>query len=219
MVESPTYYHSLSPILRSLKEFEMENFPLENQIIYANHELDLPEYLKEATIETSIVCSYKEAKTCDDPPEKQLNVDNMMDTSEGEKIEEVNGLVQSVDVMSIDQSANHNGTSSLKITTNIQNNSLHPKSKSKTKQRGCMDDNWNKFMPTSPNVLEPGEIRSQEGLGERMNVKRFLEKFNSSSESSLEASQCDALVHALKNKLAIIQGMQWANILLNKLFN
>ena len=204
MVESPNYYHSLSPILRSLKEFEMENFPLQNEIIYAKHSLDLPEYLKEATIETSIVCSYKEAKTRDDPPEKQQNVDNMMDTSEGEKIEEVNGLVQSVDVMSIDQSVNHNRTSSLQIdTTNIPNNSLHPKSK----QRECIDDKWNKFMPTSPNVLEPGEISSQEELGVRMNVERFLEKFNSSLESSLEASQCDALVHALKNKLAIIQGM------------
>ena len=42
--------------------------------------------------------------------------------------------------------------------------------------------------------------------GSRENVARFLKKFNPSSQSFLEASQCDALVHALKNKFAVIQG-------------
>ena len=48
MVESPTYYHSLSPVLRSLKEFDMENFPLQREIIYARETSDLPDYLKQA---------------------------------------------------------------------------------------------------------------------------------------------------------------------------
>ena len=47
----------------------------------------------------------------------------------------------------------------------------------------------------------------KEGVSqERETVLRFLKLFNSSSQSFLEASQCDALVYALKNKLAVIQG-------------
>jgi hypothetical protein len=53
---------------------------------------------------------------------------------------------------------------------------------------------------------ESHDTVSEERLGGRMNVERFLESFSSSSESSLEASQCKALVHALKNRLAVIQG-------------
>ena len=55
MVESPTYYHSLSPILRSLREFDMDNFPLQKEIVYAKPSQELPAYLKETTLDTSIV--------------------------------------------------------------------------------------------------------------------------------------------------------------------
>ena len=54
MVESPTYYHSLSPVLRSLKEFDMENFPLQAEIIYADKTSRQPNYLQQAdTVDTS----------------------------------------------------------------------------------------------------------------------------------------------------------------------
>ena len=56
MVESPTYYHSLSPVLRSLKEFDMENFPLNQEVIYARNSSQLPDYLqKAATVDTSTI--------------------------------------------------------------------------------------------------------------------------------------------------------------------
>ncbi|XP_028413034.1 NFX1-type zinc finger-containing protein 1-like [Dendronephthya gigantea] len=56
MVESPTYYHSMSPILRSLKDFEMENFPLQREIIYARETPGLPDYLKQAeTVNTKAI--------------------------------------------------------------------------------------------------------------------------------------------------------------------
>jgi hypothetical protein len=59
MVESPTYYHSLSPVLRSLKEFDIENFPLQREVIYARHVSQLPSYLQQAeTVDTSPI--YKE---------------------------------------------------------------------------------------------------------------------------------------------------------------
>ena len=62
MVESPTYYHSLSPVLRSLKEFDMENFPLLAEVIYATATAQLPDYLQQAeTLDTSPI--YKE-KPC-----------------------------------------------------------------------------------------------------------------------------------------------------------
>ena len=60
MVESPTYYHSLSPVLRSLKEFDMENFPLQQEVIYARNSSQLPDYLqKAATVDTSTIYQEK----------------------------------------------------------------------------------------------------------------------------------------------------------------
>ena len=53
MVESPTYYHSLSPILRSLKEFDMENFPLKAEIVHGRSPAQ-PDYIQQAeTVNTS----------------------------------------------------------------------------------------------------------------------------------------------------------------------
>ena len=48
----------------------------------------------------------------------------------------------------------------------------------------------------SPNDITNGE----------MDFRRFLEVFNKHSSTCLEASQCEALKHALMNRLAIIQG-------------
>ncbi|XP_028413718.1 NFX1-type zinc finger-containing protein 1-like [Dendronephthya gigantea] len=60
MVESPTYYHSLSPILRSLKEFDMESFPLQAEVVYADKTSQQPNYLRHAnTVDTSPI--YKES--------------------------------------------------------------------------------------------------------------------------------------------------------------
>ena len=114
MVESPTYYHALDPVLQSLKRFNMENFPLQDEIIHVlpSATQELPEYLSEA---------------------------------------------QSLDA-------------------SIVSRLHHP----------------------------PGYYYSKN----EMNVKDFLETLKSNSmKTPLEASQCEALTHALENKLAIIQGM------------
>ena len=112
MVESPTYYHAISPVLRSLKEFDIENFPLQQEIVCGKAlESPCPRYIQEAdTLNPTSVLS--------------LEVDN------------------------------------------------HSQSKSKT----------------------------------RMKVSEFLEIFNEDCKTPLEKSQCIALVHALQNRLAIIQG-------------
>ena len=116
MVESPTYYHALNPVLQSLKRFNMEIFPLKDKIIYAlpSPVQELPKYLREAkSLDASIVSTLKSY-----PPDYFYS-------------------------------------------------------------------------------------------GERVNVKEFLEILKSNSmKTPLEASQCEALIHALENKLAIIQGMQ-----------
>ena len=118
MVESPTYYHSLSPVLRSLKDFDMENFPLQAEVIHARSARKLPDYLEQAqTVNTRPI--YKS-----DPR------DRLRDWESG-------------------------------------------------------------------NDISKGEMRFQ----------RFLEVFTRHSSTSLEASQCEALKHALTNRLAIIQGM------------
>lgn len=113
MVESPTYYHAISPVLRSLKEFDMENFPFQQEIVKVKPlESPCPRYIQEA-------------ETLDPTPVLTLEEDN------------------------------------------------HSPSKS-TK---------------------------------RMRVSEFLEIFNEDCKTPLEKSQCTALVHALQNRLAIIQGI------------
>ena len=49
MVESPTYYHARNPVLQSLKRFDMENFPLQDEVVYSlpSPTEELPEYLSE----------------------------------------------------------------------------------------------------------------------------------------------------------------------------
>ena len=116
-MESPTYYHSLSPVLRSLKDFDMENFPLQAEVIYARSTRKLPDYLEQAqTVNTRPI--YKS-----NPKDRLRNWESGNDISKGE-----------------------------------------------------------------------------------MGFQRFLEVFNRHSTTSLEASQCEALKHALTNRLAIIQG-------------
>ena len=119
MVESPTYYHSLSPVLRSLKEFDMENFPLQAEVIYGRSTEQLPDYLQRAeTLDTSSIYKGSSSK-----PRFLFSMFSHHDICNG-----------------------------------------------------------------------------------RMEFKKFLEIFNLHSSTSLEASQCAALKHALKNRLAIIQG-------------
>lgn len=66
MVESPTYYHSLSPVLRSLKEFDMENFPLKDEVVHSRSTSDLPEYLKQAnTVNTRSIYQLKSTRFMD----------------------------------------------------------------------------------------------------------------------------------------------------------
>ncbi|XP_046848885.1 NFX1-type zinc finger-containing protein 1-like [Xenia sp. Carnegie-2017] len=67
MVESPTYYRSLSPILKSLKEFDMESFPLQKEIVYTKASKKLPQYLRKATFDTSVV--FRETSNLDDDSE------------------------------------------------------------------------------------------------------------------------------------------------------
>ena len=115
MAESPTYYHAISPILRRLKEFDMENFPLQQEIVFAKPSLEFrfPRYLKEA-------------ETLD---------------------------------------------------------------------------------PTPVIIPEDDNRSSKERIAEkRMEVQKFLEIFKD-CQTSLEESQRNALVHAMQNRLAIIQGI------------
>ena len=90
MVESPTYYHSMSPILRSLKQFDMENFPLQAEVLYAKSPEDvvqeIPSYLKDATFHTAIVClrgnsSNLAAETEMDTPKTTKELINNVKTS------------------------------------------------------------------------------------------------------------------------------------------
>ena len=238
MVESPTYYHSLSPVLGSLKEFDMENFPLQAEVIYAKPAQELPGYLKDATFKTSIVCSSKNTSSTakesqGDKPEGN-NSSNTLETSEEEVFEES---------VPVSKQSNESFNAVQRNTLETSEGEVFEESVTVSKQSNespnadQRDSRWELLLKmfgrttsskadlseddkeSSSNVhdvaVEPScakisneshDTASEERLGRRMNVERFLESFNSSSESSLEASQCKALVHALKNRLAVIQG-------------
>ena len=247
MVESPTYYHSLSPVLQSLKEFDMENFPLKEEIIYARPAIGLPGYLKKATFETSIVCppavSDNSAST-EKGPKDEPEEGELLEISgqQSHRKTEVNDPISPEDAMSVDVSGAPVEKTSSSTTCNekISNecsskDKLNPEMQNVKSVRECFlralnaakrkcekpsdekqrNDNPAEQMDTddtSENSLHSDsssvntESNLQGELGGRMKVERFLETFNSCSESSLEASQRTALIHVLKNKLAIVQG-------------
>ena len=284
MVESPTYYHSLSPVLRSLKEFDMESFPLQEEVVYARP-TELPGYLKEATFQTSIVCPKKKSTAVEvqenkpkDPEKKdssepsktnkedwsnkseaiegedwdrkssneKLNIfktnftlsrrssssdslnefrDSLSDFCLEEKMDtnslredlgghkECKGLDDHVFMhihCEIDQSEidRVNLGDEHKKEQNLDFTSLDFKEEEPSVdiEEAIKKYSLSSDIPEASKLSEPRDMPSHGKLGGRMNVEDFLETFSSKSESSLEASQCDALVHALKNKLAIVQG-------------
>ena len=265
MVESPTYYHSLSPVLRSLKEFDMESFPLQEEVVYARP-TELPGYLKEATFHTSIVCSIKKANTTkevqEDKPEdveekdssepseaseedlsiaseeceedlsiaKEECEEDWGDTLEENEGEDLDSELHSSDVKSRRWSSSYSSSEPRKklpafirhlfmpchckinqseidgVDHNDEPEEMDFTNFDSKKMEHTVDTEESLNDPKASTSIEPQDTPSQRKLGGRMNVEDFLETFSSKSESSLEASQCDALVHALKNKLAIVQG-------------
>ena len=236
MVESPTYYHSLSPVLRSLKEFDMEDFPLQEEVIYARAAREIPDYLRGATFQTAIVCSSKNTRKTGRGSQEKKPEDEKHSSNCQEISDEV-ALKEAMDTQSVDWSGGHDlgkevyleslsGSTSSSISLK---EFVELRDSPRVKTRNL--DDMLVFLPSMCGI-DPSEVegalakstpeeqidtnhiseniepnhRATEELGGRMNVERFLEIFSSSSESSLEASQCDALVHALKNRLAVIQG-------------
>ena len=47
MVESPLYFHSIRPVLASLQKFDMEAFPLMQEVVKCQPSEHIPEYLSE----------------------------------------------------------------------------------------------------------------------------------------------------------------------------
>jgi hypothetical protein len=234
----------------------MEIFPLQEEVIYAKAARELPDYLKEATFHTAIVCSSKKTRRTAEgsqerKPEKEKDSSNSLETGEEVILEEA------MDTESADSSCELDSNSeacseSLSSSSeslprpsscrrSVKSVETLPRFREKitfsarkdSDEKSINLDNVLMLMPSMCGMIELGEVEralandvpekqidtdltsectepqhraTQEKLGGRMSVERFLEIFNSSSESSLEASQCDALVHALKNRLAVIQG-------------
>ena len=275
MVESPTYYNSLSPILQSLKKFDMANFPLQAEVLYAKSEepvKEIPSYLKEATFQTAVVCLRANTDTAEktekDKPEATIELSNNVHTSHvfdfkeqnandmhphlssiasprrtdasmttarnflPKKKENVKPTVNEVyegkkypddctvteqfecgiEAGKVDDTFVNNTCEDQMDTDPISEKSLHIISSPKTELCQDMEESTNiNTLPTSPSVARTSRRvqnpSTKENLGKRMNVERFLEEIrNSTSKSLLEESQCEALVHALESKLAIIQG-------------
>ena len=277
MVESPTYYHSLSPILQSLKKFDMENFPLQAEVLYAKSEepvKEIPSYLKEATFQTAVVCWRANSDTANetekDKPEATIGLSNNVQTSQVSDFKEQNAIEMHphpssivspritdasmttvrnfllkkkenakptvnevyegkkhpddctvseqfecrIEAGKVDGTFFNNTCEDQMDTDPISEKSLHIMSSPKTELCLDMEESTNiNTLPISPSVARTSRKAqnppAKERLGKRMNVERFLEEIrNSTSKSFLEESQCEALVHALESKLAIIQGEQ-----------
>ena len=243
MVESPTYYHSLSPILRSLKEFDVEDFALQPEIIYARPSREMPSYLIGATCRTSIVCSTKKtANTISeerkDEPEERIPTEERNSYGESpaeespaeespaeESPAEESPAEESTEEESSEEESSEEESSEgedLDSPLNYSfNDEARPSEDCPVTFHKLVEEHFPECssqcnveadQPSAETSNE--DTGSHEKLGKRMVVERFVEIFNSSSESSLEASQCEALTHALKNKLAIIQGQysMWIKI-------
>lgn len=236
MAESPTYYHSMSPILRSLKQFDMENFPLQAEVLYAKSPetvQEMPSYLKDATFHTAIVCPPANrksiaAETGMDKPKTTKELTNNVKTSKEQPAMDTPLLPASILPPSITDA----------LMTTVYEENKHPDYCTVTEHFKCgieaIEDQMDTDTMSSPETEMCSDIEDtakidtspitqcpfiqrtsrkaqtlplKERLGSRMNVKRFLEKIKSStSESFLEESQCKALVHALERRLAVIQG-------------
>ena len=235
MVESPNHYRPLGAILRTLKKFDMENFPLQKEIIYAESGGELPGYLKNATFDTSIICFSQKTIVKKQSQGNKGNIcGNLSTRSEGKNIEQikVNNSVTSIEAMSTndclkvltcneeintkcslvkkvvkdasEESTNITRQSSVKGAT-LNRELVEPMDTDSMPENSLSGKSLSKAEPCI--AIKSAETSSKdEDIKGRMNVQPFLKTFNSSSESRLEASQCDALIHTLKNKLAIIQG-------------
>ena len=165
----------------------MENFPLQAEVIYARPTSEIPEYLQEATFPISIVCSpKKKTETTVETQEDKLNegcdFSSLLDEKKGKDHEQFEATGKEVE----EQKEQSIGLSYNCDETNFGYSSS--------------DEDVDRFS-NAVNTLPDLSV-----AGRQINVKLFLEIFNSESESPLEASQCDALIYALKNRLAVIQG-------------
>ncbi|XP_046847639.1 uncharacterized protein LOC124441242 [Xenia sp. Carnegie-2017] len=215
MVESPTYYHSLSPILKSLKEFDMENFSLQKEIVYTKASKKLPEYLREATLDTSVV--FQETSNRDDDSEgiysneSSENSDDDDDDGSETLPEYISketfskfalsrkSLIDDTDVIHSNELSENSDDSSDDDNSNIRSEYF-----------GEENDIEDTYSSGSSKNIDKGidEIKhsSGEALGGHMKVKQFLKVFKGSKNTSLEESQRIALMHVLKNRIGIIQG-------------
>ena len=50
MVESPLYFHSIRPVLQSLQQFDMDSFPLMNEVIHCEDSQEFPDFITEDSV-------------------------------------------------------------------------------------------------------------------------------------------------------------------------
>ena len=267
MIESRTHYLSLSPILRNLKKFDMENFPLQAEIVYAKSTQEMPNYLKDVMFQTRRVCppmtKSGEAETEKDKSEatKELSNNLASEVSDFKEQKAMDALPFSASIFPpwitdasrtkirnvlLKKKANSkpeeyefheenekpddctvttqfkSGIKPNKVDTTflsntcgdqmdtdpILENPLHTKLLSNTEVCPDIEESTSIVTSsTSPSIAgtsrDAHNLPTQKRHSKRTNVKWFLE---STSKSLLEVSQREALVHALENRLAVIQG-------------
>ena len=213
MVESPTYYHSLSPILKSLKEFDMENFPLQKEIVYTKASKKLPEYLREVTLDTSVV--YRDTSNLDDDSEKMYSNESSENSDDDDGSETLPEYIneETFSKFALSRKSLIDDTDvihSNKLSENSDDSNNDDNSNISSEYFGEENDIEDTYSSGSSKNIDKGidEIKhsSEEALGGHMKVKQFLKVFKGSKNTSLEESQRIALMHVLKNKIGIIQG-------------
>ncbi|XP_046848078.1 NFX1-type zinc finger-containing protein 1-like [Xenia sp. Carnegie-2017] len=212
MVESPTYYHSLSPILKCLEEFDKENFSLQKKIVYTKASKKLPEYLREATLDTSVV--YRETSNLDDDSEKMYSNESSENSDDDDGSETLPEYIneETFSKFALSRKSLIDDTDvihSNELSENSDDSSDDDNSDISSEYFGKENDIEDTYSSGSSKNIDKGidEIKhSSESLGGHMKVKQFLKVFKGSKNTSLEESQRIALTHVLKNRIGIIQG-------------
>ena len=97
MVESPQYFHSIRPVLKSLQSFDMHSFPLQSEIVEAVPNDFYPEYIEEET-SVDASCLFNQRRPEMDLKELEIQIDqSILDSSQKRAL--LSGLSQRLSII------------------------------------------------------------------------------------------------------------------------
>ena len=97
MVESPQYFHSIRPVLKSLQSFDMHSFPLQREIVEAVPNDIYPEYIEDDT-SVDASCLFDKRRPEMDLNELEIQIDqSILDSSQKKAL--ISGLSERLSII------------------------------------------------------------------------------------------------------------------------